>query len=407
VTFVVAPWSNDHNTDVTHFPPRADEWVHGKLPYRDVDFEYPPLAVPLIGLPALVKVGSYKLGFGLIALAFGLALVALCAEAARLSGGDGRRAAFAMALTPFLAGALVRGYFDLAPMAITLAALVALLRRRTRLGFGLLGLAVMTKGFPLVVAPVALAWLLGRGRRRDALEGLAVMAAVIAVLGVAVLAISPKGAWYSIHYQIARPVEIESSPASLLYAWDWIAGRQGQIVGSYGSVNLEHPGGRALGIAFGVLLVAVVALLSYRAARLHDQRTLLVASLGAVAAFAAFGKVFSPQYVIWLLPLTALAVGWGDWAIAGLGAAATLLTRIEFPTNFGDLADRRIGIVLTVMERNLAVVVLVTLSAGVAGWKGRWYHRKGPSSRDPRSRSEAASVVREAAGDPPQPPSRR
>ena len=36
---------------MTHFPPRAQEWIDGKLPYRDVHFEYPPGAVPLIGLP--------------------------------------------------------------------------------------------------------------------------------------------------------------------------------------------------------------------------------------------------------------------------------------------------------------------------------------------------------------------
>src|SRR5712691_2528622 len=98
-TFLVHPWSNDTNMDVTHFPPRAQQWVDGKLPYRDVDFEYPPLAVPLIGLPQLVKVGSYKLGFGLIELCFGLALVALCAEAASRTGGDPRRAALGVAVT--------------------------------------------------------------------------------------------------------------------------------------------------------------------------------------------------------------------------------------------------------------------------------------------------------------------
>ena len=44
ITFLVHPWSDDSNMDVTHFPPRAQEWIDGKLPYRDVKFEYPPLA---------------------------------------------------------------------------------------------------------------------------------------------------------------------------------------------------------------------------------------------------------------------------------------------------------------------------------------------------------------------------
>ena len=362
VTFLVHPWSDDSNMDVTHFAPRAQEWIDGKLPYRDARFEYPPLAVPLIGLPQLVKVGSYKLGFGLIQFAFALALVWLCAVAARLTGGDARRAAFAMAITPFLAGSLMRGYFDLAPMALLLAALVAILSERVTLGFGLLGLAVMTKGFPLVVAPIAIAWLLGRGQRREAIVGGATLAAVVGVLGAIVLALSPGGAWYAVHYQTARPLEIESTPATLLYVLDWIFGQRGRTFGSYGSVNLGHAGSGFLTVVFGVLLVAAISLLTFRAARDREPRALILAGLAAVASFAAFGKVFSPQYVVWLLPLIALGVAWREWWIAGLAAAATVLTKIEFPGLFNDLVFRKEGTVLMVVERNLAVVLLVGMS---------------------------------------------
>ena len=364
VTFLVHPWSDDSNMDVTHFPPRAQEWIDGKLPYRDVKFEYPPLAVPLIGLPQLVKVGSYKLGFGLIQLAFALLLMAMCVLAARRTGGDERRAAFGLAIAPLLAGSLMRGYFDVAPIALTMAALVAILYGRVKLGFALLGLAVMTKGFPLVVAPIALAWLLGRGQRRQALEGLATLALVAGVLGLAVLAFSPGGAWYAIHYQTARPLEIESTPATMLYVWDWLFGRRGRMFGSFGSINLGHAGSGFVTVLCGLLLIASIAALTYRAARQNQPRGLVLASVAAVAAFAAFGKVFSPQYVVWLAPLIALGAAWGEWWIAGAAALATLLTKIEFPGLFSDLVARRSGTVLVVTERNLAVVLIV----GIAIW---------------------------------------
>jgi hypothetical protein len=362
VTFFVSPWSDQGNTDVTHFPPRAQEWIDGKPPYEDVHFEYPPGAVPIIGLPQLVKVGSYKIGFGLIELAAGLALLALCAEAARRSGGDPRLAALGVAATPFLAGTLMRGYFDVVPIALTVAALVAIVLARTRWGFALLGLAVMTKGFPLVAAPVAIAWLIGRGERRRALEGAAVMAAVIVTLAAVVVALSPKGAWYAIHYQTARPLEIESSPATLLYVWDWVFGQRGHTLGSFGSINLAHAGSGAVTVFFGLILLAVIAALSWRAARLRTPRALLLGSLAAVASFAAFGKVFSPQYVIWLVPLLALSFAWREWWVAGLAAVTTVLTKIEFPKHFSDLAARRTGTVLLVTERNLMVITLIGLS---------------------------------------------
>ncbi len=370
-TFLVSPWKNEANTDVTHFPPRAQQWVDGKLPYKDVKFEYPPLAVPLIGLPQLVKVGSYKLGFGLIQLAFAFALLALCALAARLTDGDARLAALGVALTPLLLGALVRGYFDFAPVALTMGALVAIATGRTRLGFGVLGLAVMTKGFPLVVAPVAIAWLLGQGERRRTLEGVGVMAAVVGLLGVVVLALSPSGAWYAIHYQTARPLEVESTPASLLYLWDWIAGQRGHTLGSYGSINLAHAGSGAVTVLCGLAFLAALVLLSWRAARDPSARALILAGTAAVACFAVFGKVFSPQYSIWLVPLLAMTLAWRQWTPAGLAAAAMLFTRIEFPARFDDLVQRRTGTVLLVLERNLFAIVLVGLCMWSL-WTGGW-----------------------------------
>jgi Glycosyltransferase family 87 len=362
ITFLVHPWSDDSNMDVTHFPPRAQEWIDGQLPYRDVKFEYPPLAVPLIGLPKLVTIGSYKLGFGLIQLGFALALMALCVLAARLTGGNERRAAFGIAIAPFLAGSLMRGYFDVAPITLTVAALVAILYDRVKLGFALLALAVMTKGFPLVVAPIALAWLLGRGQKRQALEGLATLVAVAGVLGLAVLAFSPGGAWYAIHYQTARPLEIESTPATMLYIWDWLFGQRGRTFGSFGSINLGHAGSGFVTVLCGLLLVSSIALLTYRAARENQPRALVLAGLASVAAFAAFGKVFSPQYVVWLFPLIAMGAAWGEWWIAGAAAVATLLTKIEFPGLFNDLVARRNATVLVIVERNLAVVLIVAIA---------------------------------------------
>ena len=76
-----------------------------------------------------------------------------------------------------LCGALIRTRFDLAPVALTLAALLLLCVERPRAAFAVLGLGALTKGFPLVVAPVALAWLVARGERRAARQGAAVLAA--------------------------------------------------------------------------------------------------------------------------------------------------------------------------------------------------------------------------------------
>ena len=57
---------------------------------------------------------------------------------------------------PLLLGSVVLTRFDLYPAALVAGALAALVHRRDRLGFGLLGAAVAVKLYPAVLVPVAL-----------------------------------------------------------------------------------------------------------------------------------------------------------------------------------------------------------------------------------------------------------
>ena len=86
----------------------AEPLLDGALPYRDIAFEYPPLAAPAIALPGLLGTGeeSFRWAFAIWTLAGGAAVVLLCGALARATGGDPRRAMFAAALMPVLCGAL-------------------------------------------------------------------------------------------------------------------------------------------------------------------------------------------------------------------------------------------------------------------------------------------------------------
>ena len=68
---------------------------------------------------------------------------------------------------------------------------------------------------------------------------------------------------------------------------------------------------------------------------------MVLASLAAVTAFAVLGKVLSPQFVIWILPLGALAFAWRMHALAAAVAAAAVLTQLEFPSRYFDLVAPR------------------------------------------------------------------
>jgi hypothetical protein len=288
--------------------------------------------------------------------------VLLCGALARRTGGDPHRALLAAALMPILLGALVRTRFDLAPVALTLVALLLLCAARPRAGMALLGLGAATKFFPLLIAPVALAWLVGRGRRREALDGAAALIAVLAALGVAALVASPQGALDAARYHIERPVQIESLPAQALLGLDRAGLGDALSVASHRSDGIVHPADGLVSGVFVAGLVGVIALLALYAARRPDPRSLVLASLAAVTAFAVLGKVLSPQFMIWILPLGVLAFAWRMYALAAAAAAAGVLTRLEFPARYFDLVDRETLPLALVALRNAALLSALALA---------------------------------------------
>jgi uncharacterized membrane protein len=367
VTMQVMPWSNESVRDLSIYSTDASAFLDGHLPYRDIQFEYPPLAAPALALPGVFGTGdlAYRRAFALFMLALAFCVLALVKALARQTGGDQRLAVAAVALSPLAMGALVRNHFDLLPVAMTLAALVLVLRARPVAGFAVLGAAVMTKGFPVVVAPVALAWLVGRGERRAALNGAIALAVVVAVVATVAIAISPSGALDSIRYQTDRPVQVESLASFGVRAVDALGGAHAIPVGSYRSNGLLHPDSGIFTLLFAAIGAGAVALLSLGAARRSDPRSLVLTSLAAVAAFATFGKVLSPQYLIWTLPLAALALAWRRWALAGALGLATLLTFVEFPSHYFDLLGDSAFALTVVGARDALLVVAV----GLAVWE--------------------------------------
>ncbi len=342
----------------------ADHMLGGELPYRDFAFEYPPLAAPLLALGGVAGKGEYELVFGGIAFLLGAAVVLLVGELAARTGADRRRGLIAAAIVVPLCGALIRNRFDLAPVALMLAALVLLCRDRPRLGLAVLGAGALTKGFPLVVAPVALAWLLARGERRAAVQGTAALAATLLLIGGAALALSADGFADSLRYHMDRPAQVESAPAVALTALEAIGQGQAVTEESFGSAGVRHPdSGLVLGL-FTALLAGALALVvgSVTVRRPPGRRELVLASLAAVVVFAALGKVFSPQFMIWVAPLTALAAAWRMYALCGVLLAAHMLTLLDYPFLYDDLAVGDHWATWIVGLRNAALLVAVALA---------------------------------------------
>jgi hypothetical protein len=131
-------------------------------------------------------------------------------------------------------------------------------------------------------------------------------------------------------------------------------------VKSHRSDGLEHPAGDALTIFCLAVMLGLIVFVTARAR--GGPRNLVLASLAAVAAFAAFGKVLSPQYMLWLVPLGALAFAWRLHALAAATAAAAVLTQVEFPGRYFDLVDREPFPVAVIALRNLVLTAVLVLA---------------------------------------------
>ena len=316
----------------------------GQVPYRDFAVEYPPGALPVFLIPALGAPSSetFRVRFESLMAFFGqamivclaVALVALGASRAWLIGALG----FA-ALAPVALGPVVLSRFDLWLAALTAAALCALVTGRLRLGHLALGAAIAAKLYPAVLAPLAVIYVWRREGRREALVCAGFLVCVVVLAFAPFVALAPGGVWDSLWNQASRPLQIESLGAGVLLVAHHLFGTGIAMESSHGSQNLTGAAPDTLAALQTILQVAVLVATWILFARgPASPSRLMLASAAALVAFVSLGKVLSPQFLIWLIPVIPLVIGRRGLAAATLLAAALVLTQLWFPYRYWDLA---------------------------------------------------------------------
>ena len=344
--------------------------VEGEVPYRDFTLEYPPGALPVFVLPGLIDDvrPAFDRWFDREMALCGCLMLVGCALCLLRLGAGVRRTAAALglvALSPLLIGSLVLTRFDFWPAALAVLALAALLWERRSTAAVLLGCAIGAKLWPAVAFPVALVWVLHNHGRRAAALFTGIVAGVVAAIFLPFAVLGPDGLGHSFHQQLARPMQIESLGASILIAFRHLIHQYLVETFGFGSQNVAGTGVHELEIATTVVGIAglVVVWVLFARSPMTAER-LVTAVAASVAMLLAFGKVFSPQFVIWLVPFVVLVPGRRGVAASLLAAGAFALTHAWFPHHYWELANGfRTLQSGELLLRNLFVVAIAVLLA--------------------------------------------
>ncbi|HEX6262567.1 MAG TPA: glycosyltransferase 87 family protein [Actinomycetota bacterium] len=336
---------------------RLDE---GAVPYLEADNEYPVLtgmAMALAGVPA-DSPSSFFVWNALMLAALGLMAAAALARIA------GRRALLFAAAPTLLIYAFVN--WDLVAVAAATLGTWAFLRRRDGLAGLALGVGAAAKLYPaLLVIPFAL-HRLGERRadRAGALTGAAAGAWVAINLPFALLA--PERWSIFFRFSAERPADWDS-------LWH-VTQRHLSWPGSTEAVNLLS------GLAFG----ALAAGLWLAASRTRPGFPAWTFGFPLLVAFLITGKVYSPQFSLWLLPWFALALPHLPTFLAFSAAeVAVFVTRFRW---FAEMAGQESGVPFWAFEAAILVRAAVLVWALVL-----WVRRPTPQPEPERRLQEAAT----------------
>lgn len=357
----VVPLYGSHELDIGALPYKAS-WVdNGEVRYM----EYPVLTgfwMYLISglshgyiavakasgvLPVPLDVGAY---FTIGAIALGLLYLWAVSCTARIA----RRRIWdtaIMCLSPLL---VVHAFtnWDLIPIALTAAAMLAWAGKKPVLAGVLIGLGTAAKLYPVLLLGPLLILCLRAGKMREWTRTAVTAAAVWLVINVPVMLAWPSG-WYEfIRLNSERPPEYDSwyfiyATLSGSTIWDKAPG-----AASPSLVN-------TLSLALFVLACLAIG---WFGLSVHRRPRFAQLAFLVVAAFLLTNKVWSPQYSLWLLPLAVLAVP--RWRPLLFWQASEAVVWVLLMLSFAGEANKGLSIypfINAALVRDALVLMLVYL----------------------------------------------
>lgn len=352
--------------------------------------EYPPFTLFIFSLPLIVPLLYYQLAFAVL-----MALTSALIYWLLLRYGP-RGAALAFAFYLFIGSwAIALERFDLVPAALTLLCLIAAERKHWTSAYIALAFGFLVKIYPILFLPALFIaeqqdkysfhipskfltlktlpvelWHTLQGMRRWRWKNtLLCFAIILAITGFFALFDFKGAVLNQVSYFVNRPLQVESTGSTLLWLGT-LFGFPVNIVFSFGSINMVSALGGNVSNLLEVLFVVGSIYSIYLQWR--GKLDLVQTCIALLLVFIATGKVFSPQYLIWVIPLLAYSGAFDRvWLVAW--GSISLLTIIIYPYFYARTLDGVKtpyipGFIQVVTARNV-LFVLLTLA-----YLFNWFH---------------------------------
>lgn len=324
-------------------------------PFHMLPEEYPPLTLLPFSLALLSPLPYYQVAFAVL-----MSLAAMLIYWLLLTYGP-RGSTLIFALYLFM-GALATAQirYDLIPATLTLLCLIAAERKHWTSAYVALAFGVLVKIYPLLLLPALflaeqyastddlfitkLPFSFQHGQwPRSCIRSVAhwrwknciIFFAIIVTVTAGFAVLDFQGAVVSqLQYFAQRPIQIESLDSTIL----WLAQGFGYplyFAYTFGSINSYS----SLSSAVGSLstMCFLLGCLYIIWSQWHGRINLAQSFIALLLLFIVTGKVFSPQYLLWLIPLLAYTEAFdGVWALLwGTLSALTTFMFIFYYSHIG------------------------------------------------------------------------
>ncbi len=253
--------------------------------------------------------------------------------------------------------------FDPITALLTFAAVLLASRRRWKWAFALIALGTLLKFYPVVLLAPLLIAQQQEHRGKDAWtswsrwSGFAVFVAICSAVTVISLLLNVADTLYPFLYFFSRPIQIESFPANFLWLGTF-SGYAAQYPFTYQSLNIVSALSSKIGLLSDILSIA--GLLYTFWLQWRGKIDIFLSCLLTLLVVIAFGKVFSPQFLIWVAPFVAYS-GKNKWKWVLSWGCVCVLTTYIFPFMYSSVRHTLRDYPVIMTRDLLIVAITITL----------------------------------------------